>query len=391
MAIELERLIKKIKHTDITCLAGKNSMDNLVGWVHMAEAVETTSFLDAGDIAIITGIGIDSDENKLLELTRKIYEQQGSAIIVNTGPFIEKVPQNMIDYCNEHSLPLFCVPWKVHLAEIMRMFCFCLTKEEQKVLESASAFKNAISFPDEEELYVVPLSRRNFEAEWSYAVCVMNLKGDSYGEDMSLRLERFSHLLDSYARHKRYSNFSIFPEKGKLLIIAGNYTQERLDEFVYDLYKHAQSIVSSDESIYIGLGRLTKSIRCLYKSYDMALAIEKLQEKGSLGKNLYNYPSLGMYQLLIGIENREIMTSFSLQKLGRIKEYDAAHGSSLYPMLNCYLQHNGSVKDTADTLYVQRNTVNYNLAKISDLLQVDLSSLEVRCELMLAFKIDEML
>ena len=47
-------------------------------------------------------------------------------------------------------------------------------------------------------------------------------------------------------------------------------------------------------------------------------------------------------------------------------------------VLKKYLQTNGSLNDTANQMYVHRNTINYKLKKIEEILDVDLSSLDFR-------------
>lgn len=54
-----------------------------------------------------------------------------------------------------------------------------------------------------------------------------------------------------------------------------------------------------------------------------------------------------------------------------------------------YLQMNGSVQKTADALHIHRNTVNYKLHKLEDLLDCDLSDFSVRFTLQLALMIKE--
>ena len=47
------------------------------------------------------------------------------------------------------------------------------------------------------------------------------------------------------------------------------------------------------------------------------------------------------------------------------------------------MKHNGSVQDTAEELFVHRNTVNYKIKKIEALLNVDITKLSVRNDLAL--------
>lgn len=387
MALQLNRLIEKAEHMDISLAAGKGGLDNLVSWVHMIETVEAASFLEGGEIAILTGLGV-SEENNLLNLIASIYEQKAAGVIVNTGPFLEFVPDDVIDFCNTHDFPLFTVPWKIHLSEIMRIFCFCLTREEQRMNETAAAFKNAIFFPTQEELYVVPLSQRNFNSDWKYAVCAMELEVTS--GDVISRVETLTMSLENYARHK-YEKFTVFTQNTEIIVVIADYTEDELMAFINDLRQHAKIFMLNGESLSLGVGRLTKSIRCLNKSYQQALSIQKLQKKGKIDTDMIFYSQMGLYQLLLGIEDHSILKDYYERMLAPLLKYESANDSDLSLVLKSYLNHNGSVKETSDELFVHRNTVNYKLNKIEELLHVDLSALTVRLQLMIAFMLEDML
>ena len=100
---------------------------------------------------------------------------------------------------------------------------------------------------------------------------------------------------------------------------------------------------------------------------------------------------MGLYRLLIGIEDPDIIRDYYANTLKPLEEYDKANSSDLCKILKTYLLHDGSVKETADELFVHRNTINYKLNKISELLDADLSSMETRVQLYLAFKLESIL
>ncbi len=387
MAVELQRLMEKVSRMDITLIAGKNGIHNLVTWVHMVETVEASDFLDGGEVAFTTGLGLNSSDD-LLKLITLMYEKNVSGVVVNIGPFIEKIPQAAIDFCNEHDFPLFVIPWKIHLAEVMRIFCFTLTKDEQRILATAAAFKNAIFFPSQEELYLVPLSQRGFYTEWKYSVCMMSLSSDT--TDFEERLEKFANSLDTYAQHK-YKNFAIFSNHLELLIVMGNYTEEQTRDFVWDIYSHATQILSRGESLTAGCGKLTQSIRCLWKSYNQAKSIQRLQNNSKLDNPVIFYSDMGIYKLLMGIEDREIIEEYYSKTILPLIEYDKQNNSDLAIVLRSYLSHNGSVKETSDELFVHRNTINYKLSKVSEILNLDLSQLNSRLILSIGFMLEDMI
>ena len=388
MALELHRLVEKVEHLDITTMAGRNGLHNLVSWVQMAENIEASTFLEGGEVIIITGIGLQK-ESDLAELVAHLYDKKAAGIIINTGPYIEEIPPEVIAFCDSHNLPLFSVPWKVHLSEIMRIFCFSITRESQRNAETSAAFKNAIFFPDQQELYVVPLSQLNFDADWKYSVCLIRLHNTQ--NTVTSRLEVLSMSLENHLRHHQYLNFAIFTHNDELLCVTGDYSGEELHAFIEDLRMHAKIYLLKEESITMGVGRLTQSIRCLHKSYAQAQSIERLQSNKKIDADLIHYAQMGFYRLLMGIEDHTILEEYYETTLGPLIRYDKANDSDLAEVLKYYLNKNGSVQDTAAELYVHRNTINYKLRKIASLLDVDLSDLQVRMQLIMAFKIQDVL
>ena len=387
MALELRTLIEKVDHMDITLVAGAAGMTHLVSWVHMVETVEASDFLDGGQLAFTTGIGLGSGE-ELMDLLHAFARKKVAGVIINTGPFIEKIPKEAIDFCEEQELPLFVVPWKVHLAEIMRICCYAITREDQRSMETAAAFKNAIMFPKQEELYVVPLSQRSFSVNWKYSVTVMKLSGAA--GNLEQRLESLCTTFENILRHSA-RHFAIFCNELEIILVFANLSEDELLEEVTALRSRAGEFLLANEELKMGVGRLTKSIRCLYKSYNQAKSIERLQERGRISPDRIFYTKLGVYRLLMGVEDREVMVDYYEHTLKPLADYDNINGADLCLTLRTYLKNNGSVKDTADELFVHRNTINYKLNKIEELLGVEMSSTQARTELTLALALQDIL
>ena len=55
------------------------------------------------------------------------------------------------------------------------------------------------------------------------------------------------------------------------------------------------------------------------------------------------------------------------------------------------MDHNGSVGKVAEELFVHRNTVNYKIKKIEQILDISLSDFKVRAEIMTAITADDIL
>ena len=390
MAVELSRLMKKVSHMDITLLAGEQGLSNMVSWVHMIETKEASSFLEGGEIAFTTGIGLNNGLS-ILDLVENIWESNASGIVLNIGPFLERIPQEIIDFGNSHDFPIFSVPWKIHIAEIMRIFSSMITKSEQANLEIAAAFKNAIFFPKQEELFVVPLSQHGFHINWNYYTCVIRIIDSAQNTISQKRLENICLDVDNHLQHRKYKKFAIFYNENQLIAITGNYSEEMMNSFTNDMHEYLSRYLQKNEQFFISIEKCTKSIRCLYKSYHQALSIQNFMENKKDSSNMLAYSNMGIYKLLMGVEDNEILEEYYEKTIQPLIEYDQKNNSDLANVLWTYLRNDGSVKETADELFVHRNTINYKLNRVAEILDMNLSSLDTRLQLTLGFMLQDML
>ena len=100
---------------------------------------------------------------------------------------------------------------------------------------------------------------------------------------------------------------------------------------------------------------------------------------------------MGIYKLLMSIDDHDIIEEYYDKTILPLIEYDKKNDSDLAVVLRSYLKHNGSVKETSDELYVHRNTINYKLTRISEILDMDLSQLNTRLQLSVGFMLEDML
>lgn len=76
--------------------------------------------------------------------------------------------------------------------------------------------------------------------------------------------------------------------------------------------------------------------------------------------------------------------------LGKLLDYDAKNNTDCADLLRCYFENDCSVKEVADIFGVHRNTVNYKLKQIRELLGSSFSD-EDKMNLLLAFRARELL
>ena len=85
--------------------AGRNGWANSISWLLMVEDTTIIQNFKGKELAVTLGTGMDS-ETQLLELASLLDEHHAAGWIINSGFYIKTIPQNLIDFCNEHDLPL---------------------------------------------------------------------------------------------------------------------------------------------------------------------------------------------------------------------------------------------------------------------------------------------
>ena len=90
-------------------VAGGTGWSNSISWMMLLEDTVIVTRFTGKEMAVTTGLGFPTEE-KLLALAQKLTEHSASGLVLNTGMYLKEVPEPLIAYCNENSLPLLTVP-----------------------------------------------------------------------------------------------------------------------------------------------------------------------------------------------------------------------------------------------------------------------------------------
>lgn len=395
MSITLREIVKQVEHLEMKLVAGEAGLDQEVLWTHMVDSDTISAFLQGQELTFTTGIGI-SEKLPLLKLVQEVYRNGASGIVINIGPYVDKIGQDVLDFANEKAFPVFEVPWKIHMAEIMRIICFAITKEQQSRIEVTAALNNAFLCPAQEELYVFPLMRKGYLADSVYTAVTIRVevqKNTVAGE----RMEQLHSQLGSHLRCN-YKRILCCAQEKQLVLVLCDYTgQERKHVLTY-IFQHFCNELKKEETAVFCVGNQAEELRQLHKSYETANQMAEVSALGRIpGEEVYGrhkmivYKNAGIFRILFALKDEEVMQEYVRDTVQPLLEYDALHHTDLAGVLQCYLRHDGSLQDTANELIVHRNTVNYKINKASEILEMDLTRLENRLEVMLGFGICQIL
>lgn len=380
MAITLAQLCRNAeKNYNMKLIAGRGGMDNTVRWVHMVEDSEVPDFLHGNELVFTTGIG-HLGNDWLEQFVKSLKEHKAVGLVVNLGPHISAIPPRVISYCEENDFPLFTLPWQVRIIDITYNFCRKIIDNEEAETTLAGAFRNLIFSPDKRENYAAALERMNFTENASYVVLAMSVGEDKSAAVQLLRNNRFG-LWRLLKRSK--SPVALFFQDDKLISVRQNADREEISRLI-----KALSEISPELKLNIGISERGEGYLGVPNCYKEAVsALEAAKIKGC---QAMPYRNIGVYKLLFGVENKAILRSYIDDTLGNLIKYDSLNNTDYENTLRVYLECNGSVQMTAERLNVHRNTVNYKMKVIREILGIEMND-EDKMNILLAFRAQEIL
>lgn len=354
-------------------------MDNTVRWVHMVEDSEVPDFLHGNELVFTTGIG-HSGSGWLEPFVKSLRQHNAVGLVVNLGPHIDAVPPRVIDYCEEDDFPLFTLPWQVHIIDITYNFCRRIIDNEEAETSLAEAFRNLIFSPEKRENYAAALEKMGFPESSRYTVLAISLGSDKAAAAQLLRNNRYG--LWRLLKRSR-SPMALFFQDDKLISVRQNADDDEMNRLV-----KALSELECELKLNVGIseqGEGFSGVPICYKEAVSALEAAKIK-----GLTIMPYRNIGVYKLLFGVENRGILRSYVIGTIGDLLKYDSMNNTNYEETLRVYLECSGSVQMTADRLGVHRNTVNYKMKEIREILKVEMND-EDKMNILLAFRAREVL
>ncbi|MGZ4541472.1 MAG: PucR family transcriptional regulator, partial [Blastococcus sp.] len=100
---------------------------------------------------------------------------------------------------------------------------------------------------------------------------------------------------------------------------------------------------------------------------------------------------LGVYGLLLQLEDTRELSRFVDDLLRPLRDHDALRGTALLETVTTHLRHDLSTAATAAVLYVHPNTVGLRIRRAEELLGLSLSDVESLAQVKVALMVDDVL
>ena len=139
--------------------------------------------------------------------------------------------------------------------------------------------------------------------------------------------------------------------------------------------------------VHIGVSNSFNSVNELREHYREAVDAFNIGLQLDPDINIYTFEDYGIYIMLRSACEYVNLTRYLHPALPKLAKYDNEFGTNLEKTLYIYLKSACSIKETANQLYLHRNSVIYRLRRIEEICNVDLNDTDTRFRIRFSFLI----
>ena len=391
MAITVQSLYNSLNVYRLKLIAGANGLQKHVSWVYYTEDPESIEFIRGGEIEITTGLNVERHKHNtddksdfslefLTALIKESVDKNASGLIVNTGKYIDVIPQKIISLCDELDFPLFTMPWEIHTIDVMQEIGNKIVNDNQKGQTLEQCFYDVLFHS--KNFNSAYLENTSFANASDFSIILMKIPSGLFDDDK-----------DQLKRHIEYSfNNKIGLNPNDFCwLICDNLIVYILHSDPYNIAQTISQIVSNDRVLK---GSIVSISSICHSPLELAAEFEHAEVALKFckpGENFIDYNSLGVFKLFAEVKNPSVLENMYQEILGALDSLSPLKHQSYLETLKFYVEQNGKIQKTAEENSTHRNTINYRIRKISELLNCDLQNGQVRYMIQTALLIGEYL
>ncbi len=397
MDLSLARILELSPLDRCRVVAGAQGLERIITSINIADSPDPGPWVSRGQLVLTTGYFFKDDPQEQIRLLRQLARQGCAGLAIKFDRFFPEPPPHMVQEADTLCFPLIDIPYEMALSDLMA-----------SVMKGILEYQHYRSRREKMEIFFTRLLEEDLTGQEAilsegrslgllpgrqYAmVCAMTTLSDESARDSFLLA-----LEDIFLKAGQFAGIRIIPIKSGSQVIAlfqsspcktpeTNVTWSTAIQYI--LEKACPR--AAGHQLLLGVSSVKRSVEHLRGAYHESLEAIRVGHKVSPASSpshcVYWYEELKPYtllQALPGEECRRYVESY----LGILREFDEKNGAELIKTLRCYLAFNGRSADCAQQLFVHRNTINFRLSRIEELLGADLKDGETVFRLQLALKL----
>ena len=141
MSVTVRRCLQlhPLKDADARVLAGADSLDRPVRWVHVAELPDVAHLLKGGELLLTTGMGIAHDVTVQRQYIAELADVGIAGLVIELGRNFQEIPPTMVQSAEQHCLPLIALGREIRYVEVTEQVHRAIISHQYEMMRRAEA------------------------------------------------------------------------------------------------------------------------------------------------------------------------------------------------------------------------------------------------------------
>ncbi|WDL96222.1 PucR family transcriptional regulator [Alicyclobacillus sp. ALC3] len=384
-------------------VAGESGLERVVRWVHILDISEPLDHIRGGELILTTGLGFGGEVTRFCSFVEQLVAGRAAGLCIELGTSVREIPDAVRDLAESSGFPLIVFRRKVRFVDITQdVHKLILMQERQAFFEqdwveqwlrqSGGNLPVRDEYEQRQALPIAPrLERKTANSTKVYRVAVLKIDDALVGPSpaglpfdvatdwFNRRTELSLAVKNAFAQHGIRSYLSVRADLIVAILerdvrrVEGPTPSDWLDQVNPAFESLTRGLQRSgwNNAPCMGVGSEVCELIDVPRSYTDAKTTLAICEQVH-GTGWMSSEETGIYQW-VAMLSLHTEASYSVQRtLAPVLDFDRRHHTSLLDTLKAFLDCDRSKQQTADALFIHRQTLYHRLEQLQQLLSVDL-------------------
>ena len=145
MSILLSEILTLSGLDGIRVRAGFQGLNRSVSWVNVLELLDELDKLRPGELFVTTAVGLAENTELQSKIIQQLSDKGLAGLAIQTGYYLEEIPEVLIQWCDELDFPLLEIPREVSFGEMTRMVSRRIIQRQSMLLERTQQIQQGMT------------------------------------------------------------------------------------------------------------------------------------------------------------------------------------------------------------------------------------------------------
>lgn len=391
-------------------IGGAEGLSRTVTWPYVILCPPIGEWVSGGEFLIYYGANSVVEKVELAQLIRDAAQNDAAGILFLVGRHYileENLDDDIKRLADELKLPVFSHTSLAYVNSITKDIINLIQDREKDVI-IANTFWYSLFFQNTDIDELSTLNQALFLGylpSYKYCVYIVDLMnvadyfqkqesthGPSFMETPSEFFRMLATKLGYITQKETGSSWHVAQNSSNVFVLPVNTnSQEQSADAFFESLTLRMEQQYPGTKFCVGKGNVRSRLFGIRESFIQAKRSLLSWKLLGADRHLISYNDLGFYQLLFEIPLASVMREYTARFLDPIHAYDREHDAHLYETLCMWLSCRCNKVQTANALFLHRNTLLGRLEKLEKLLGISLEDADITFQLQTAVKIEKFL